>query len=68
MKKEIVICNQVSRELFSCKRGNDMEEKKDVLLAREVYMAKPYQFRKGTKESGCTWSKVAMRANTNEFL
>ena len=43
----------------SSKKFNKWTENEDVLLAREVLIARPYNFKRGTKESGNAWITVS---------
>ena len=40
-------------------------EQKDVMLAREILLCEPFQYRVGSKERGSVWSQIATNLNTH---
>ena len=40
-------------------------QQKDVMLAREMLLCEPFQYRVGSKECGSVWSQVATNLNTH---
>ena len=40
-------------------------EQKDVMLAREILLCQPFQYRVGSKERGSVWSQIATNLNTH---
>ena len=40
-------------------------QQKDVMLAREMLLCEPFQYRVGSKECGSVWSQIATNLNTH---
>ena len=40
-------------------------EQKDMMLAREVLLCEPFQYRVGSKERGSVWSQIVTNLNTH---
>ena len=52
---------------FRCRSPMIWNEEREVLLCREIMLTEPYQFKKGSKERGDSWSKLAVNLSNTKL-